>query len=178
MHSKARNFHVDIETVGLAPGKSIIEIGVCCEEVSTMLYIQRMWDSTIVADKPTLEFHGDERIEQWRDAPHGVPEESLIPRMHEYFAELDLLEGDIIWMRRPAFDQAHLEHLARIHKQKLPWEYYQVWDQFTYVETLAGLREDYPCWTEKLGPVEHTALADAQRQMSIRAYYAATGKRV
>lgn len=178
MHSKPRNFHVDIETAGLAPGKSIIEIGICCEETLKVLNIQRVWDNTVIADRQTLEFHGDARIQEWKDTPHALAEDQLIPRMHEYFADLDLLEGDIIWMRRPAFDQAHLEHLARIHKQKLPWEYYQVWDHFTYVATLAGLRKDYPDWDEKIGPIEHTALADAQRQMVIRQYYAATGKRV
>lgn len=170
-----RHFHVDIETLGVEVGSTIVEIGVCEEgdENGVVLLTQDIRDKgELVATLDTLQFHGTRRVHDWyaMGGPSGgaLSAHHMLLSLADYFHRRQFNNRDIIWMRRPAFDQAHLTHMATAQVIPLPWKFYQVRDHYTYVQTVEDLLGVAVISDDRIGPTTHRADEDAVQQAITR----------
>jgi inhibitor of KinA sporulation pathway (predicted exonuclease) len=156
---------LDIETLGLEPGASILSIGAVKfdtdglgERIHRSVGLRSCEAAGLTIDAETLQWWLDQDD---ADSPltdlltQGMPLEGALEQLARF-----CYDADEVWAKAPKFDCTHLEHAADAVGVELPWEFYELRD----VRTIAAL----PIAPEREQEgTEHDALDDAVYQARI-----------
>lgn len=151
-------YMIDIETLGLVPGATLLSIGACKwtveNSVQETFYVELDSDSCrkagLTPDQDTLEWWQEqEDIHR----PNGsVPLSAALEQLADFISD-----ADEVWAHSPSFDLAHLEHCYDCFEMDYPWNYKIKRDS----RTIAALPIAMP--TDHSGQAHH-ALDDAKHQ--------------
>ncbi len=166
------NVSFDIETLGIAPGSTIISIGACLfdpitREVGATFYVNV--DRYIQQDMGMTV--SQSTIEWWTKQPQAAIDRTFVNPIDPPWALHMLQEwmpkDPVVWGYGANFDITLLEALYDCFNVEVPWLYSEV----RCGRTLCNLAD---VWPERVENEHHQADADARRQAE--AYVKASGK--
>jgi len=154
---------LDIETLGITPGSIVLEIaaasfkpdGTIKFSIHHRIDILDSLAHGLTADPETCKWHQQRRTNIHTPEPAAV---TLWHAMSSLRMFIDLEKPTTIWAWGMDFERAHLQHLAHLIAQPLPWPYYKSADART-VWNLA-----FPGKKPERRP--HTALEDVHAQIA------------
>lgn len=155
---------IDIETIGVAPGATILTIAAqSFDPFGTGCY-PRHYYARISLESQENRTIDDSTLEWWATQPAVVQEEAFndegrVP-LDQALDELGKLiwNSKFLWCQGPTFDCTILEHAYKSYHKPLPWKYYMVRDS----RTVFSLWPDQP-----IPPTSHHALEDCRRQIGM-----------
>lgn len=160
--SETERVMIDIETLGLEVGASIISIGAVKfgtdgigEEFYRNVDLVSCEDLGMHIDAETLEWWLHQSVEVQGQLTDGVTITSALTDLSDFAGE-----GAEVWANSPSFDCEMLEYAYDAVDMDVPWDYWNERD----VRTVKNL----PCAADvEMGGNEHDALDDARHQARI-----------
>ena len=155
---------IDIETIGVAPGATILTIAAQSFDPFGTGYYPRHYYARISLESQENRTIDDSTLEWWATQPAVVREEAFndegrVP-LDQALDELGKLiwNSKFLWCQGPTFDCTILENAYKSYHKPLPWKYYMVRDS----RTVFSLWPDQP-----IPPTSHHALEDCRRQIGM-----------
>ena len=155
---------IDIETIGVAPGATILTIAAQSFDPFGTGYYPRHYYARISLESQENRTIDVNTLEWWATQPSVVREEAFndegrVP-LDQALDELGKLiwNSKFLWCQGPTFDCTILEHAYKSYNKPLPWQYYMVRDS----RTVFSLWPDQP-----IPPTSHHALEDCRRQIGM-----------
>lgn len=155
---------IDIETIGVAPGATILTIAAQSFDPFGTGYYPRHYYARISLESQENRTIDDSTLEWWATQPAVVREEAFndegrVP-LDQALDELGKLiwNSKFLWCQGPTFDCTILEHAYKSYRKTLPWKYFMVRDSRTI----------FSCWPDQpIPPTTHHALEDCRRQIGM-----------
>ena len=155
---------IDIETIGVAPGATILTIAAQSFDPFGTGYYPRHYYARISLESQENRTIDDSTLEWWATQPSVVREEAFndegrVP-LDQALDELGKLiwNSKFLWCQGPTFDCTILEHAYKSFGRPLPWQYYRVRDARTVYALYPGLGKP---------AASHHALEDCRRQIDL-----------
>jgi hypothetical protein len=155
---------IDIETIGVAPGATVLTIAAQSFDPFGTGYYPRHYYARISLESQENRTIDDSTLDWWATQPAIVREEAFndegrVP-LDQALDELGKLirNSKFLWCQGPTFDCTILEHAYKSYHKPLPWKYYMVRDS----RTVFSLWPDQP-----IPPTSHHALEDCRRQIGM-----------
>ena len=155
---------IDIETIGVAPGATILTIAAQSFDPFGTGYYPRHYYARVSLESQEDRTIYDSTLDWWATQPAVVREEAFndegrVP-LDQALDELGKLiwNSKFLWCQGPTFDCTILEHAYKSYRKPLPWKYYMVRDS----RTVFSLWPDQP-----IPPTSHHALEDCRRQVGM-----------
>lgn len=169
MHGQPKDLILDIETLGLKPGATILEISAWCGGHGLTISIDpKSHPGTF--DLPTLLWWSTVPSEEAKKHAFGsdvkrCPLEVAICRFDEFIREH---KPDFFWGCSPDFDFGHLEFWFKFYGKEIPWKYHQLRDVRTIRDFLPKEKLDsLIAKTGSFGEFPHMASFDADLERRI-----------
>lgn len=155
---------IDIETIGVAPGATILTMAAQSFDPFGTGYYPRHYYARISLESQENRTIDDNTLDWWATQPAVCREEAFndegrIP-LEQALDELGKLiwNSKFLWCQGPTFDCTILEHAYKSYGKPLPWQYYMVRDS----RTVFSLWPNQP-----IPPTTHHALEDCRRQIGM-----------
>jgi hypothetical protein len=155
---------IDIETIGVAPGATILTIAAQSFDPFGTGYYPRHYYARISLESQENRTIDNSTLDWWATQPAAIREEAFndegrVP-LDQALDELGKLiwNSKFLWCQGPTFDCTILEHAYKSYHKPLPWKYYMVRDS----RTVFSLWPDQP-----IPPTSHHALEDCRRQIGM-----------
>lgn len=155
---------IDIETIGVAPGATILTIAAQSFDPFDTGYYPQHYYARISLESQENRTIDESTVEWWATQSAEVREEAFaednrVP-LDQALDELGRLiwNSKFLWCQGPTFDCTILEHAYKSYHKPLPWKYYMVRDS----RTVFSLWPDQP-----IPPTSHHALEDCRRQIGM-----------
>ena len=155
---------IDIETIGVAPGATILTIAAQSFDPFGTGYYPRHYYARISLESQEDRTIDDSTLDWWATQPAVIREEAFNDEgrfpLDQALDELGKLiwNSKFLWCQGPTFDCTILEHAYKSYHKPLPWKYYQVRDSRTV----------FSLWPEQpIPPTSHHALEDCRRQIGM-----------
>ena len=155
---------IDIETIGVAPGATILTIAAQSFDPFGTGYYPQHYYARVSLESQENRTIDESTLEWWATQPAEVrveafAEEGRVP-LDQALDELGRLiwNSKFLWCQGPTFDCTILEHAYKSYHKPLPWKYYMVRDS----RTVFSLWPDQP-----IPPTSHHALEDCRRQIGM-----------
>jgi hypothetical protein len=155
---------IDIETIGVAPGATILTIAAQSFDPFGTGYYPQHYYARISLESQENRTIDESTVEWWATQPAEVREEAFaednrVP-LDQALDELGRLiwNSKFLWCQGPTFDCTILEHAYKSYHKPLPWKYHMVRDS----RTVFSLWPDQP-----IPPTSHHALEDCRRQIGM-----------
>jgi hypothetical protein len=155
---------IDIETIGVAPGATILTIAAQSFDPFGTGYYPQHYYARISLESQENRTIDESTVEWWATQSAEVREEAFaednrVP-LDQALDELGRLiwNSKFLWCQGPTFDCTILEHAYKSYRKPLPWKYYMVRDS----RTVFSLWPDQP-----IPPTTHHALEDCRRQIGM-----------
>ena len=155
---------IDIETIGVAPGATILTIAAQSFDPFGTGYYPRHYYARISLESQENRTIDDSTLNWWATQPAHAREEAFneegrVP-LDQALDELGKLiwTSKFLWCQGPTFDCTILEHAYKSYNKPIPWQYYSVRDSRTVFSLWPGLEKP---------ATSHHALEDCRRQISM-----------
>ena len=155
---------IDIETIGVAPGATILTIAAQSFDPLGTGYYNQQYYARITLESQENRTIDQSTLDWWATQPATARDEAFC---EEGRIDLDLAldslgkliwHSNFIWCQGPTFDCTILEHAYKSYNKPIPWQYYKVRDSRTVFSLWPGLPKP---------PVSHHALEDCRRQIAL-----------
>ena len=155
---------IDIETIGVAPGATILTIAAQAFDPLGTGYYNQQYYARITLESQENRTIDQSTLDWWATQPATARDEAFC---EEGRIDLDLAldslgkliwHSNFIWCQGPTFDCTILEHAYKSYNKPIPWQYYKVRDSRTVFSLWPGLPKP---------PVSHHALEDCRRQIAL-----------
>ena len=154
---------IDIETIGVAPGATILTIAAQSFDPLGTGYYNQQYYARITLESQENRTIDQSTIDWWATQPEAQAEAFCEEGRIDLDQALDSLgkliwHSNFIWCQGPTFDCTILEHAYKSYNKPIPWQYYKVRDSRTVFSLWPGLPKP---------PVSHHALEDCRRQIAL-----------
>ena len=154
---------IDIETIGVAPGATILTIAAQSFDPLGTGYYNKQYYARITLESQENRTIDQSTIDWWATQPEAQAEAFCEEGRIDLDQALDSLgkliwHSNFIWCQGPTFDCTILEHAYKSYNKPIPWQYYKVRDSRTVFSLWPGLPKP---------PVSHHALEDCRRQIAL-----------
>ena len=154
---------IDIETIGVAPGATILTIAAQSFNPFGQGYYNEQYYARITLESQENRTIDQSTIDWWATQPEAQAEAFMEEGRIDLDQALDSLgkliwHSNLIWCQGPTFDCTILEHAYKSYGKPIPWQYYKVRDS----RTVFSLWPDCP-----RPPTSHHALEDCRRQIDM-----------
>ena len=154
---------IDIETIGVAPGATILTIAAQAFDPLGTGYYNQQYYARITLESQENRTIDQSTIDWWATQPEAQAEAFCEEGRIDLDQALDSLgkliwHSNFIWCQGPTFDCTILEHAYKSYNKPIPWQYYKVRDSRTVFSLWPGLPKP---------PVSHHALEDCRRQIAL-----------
>ena len=154
---------IDIETIGVAPGATILTIAAQSFDPLGTGYYNKQYYARITIESQENRTIDQSTIDWWATQPEAQAEAFCEEGRIDLDQALDsrgklLCHSNFIWCQGPTFDCTILEHAYKSYNKPIPWQYYKVRDSRTVFSLWPGLPKP---------PVSHHALEDCRRQIAL-----------
>ena len=155
---------IDIETIGVAPGATILTIAAQSFDPFGTGYYPQHYYARVSLESQENRTIDESTLEWWATQPAEVREEAFAEEgrvpLDQALDELGRLiwNSKFLWCQGPTFDCTILEHAYKSYHKPLPWKYYMVRDS----RTVFSLWPDQP-----IPSTSHHALEDCRRQIGM-----------
>lgn len=151
---------LDIETLGIEKGSTILSIGAVCGD-------REFYVNNIV----THIYKGDidhDTVKWWMTVPSETARKELYSQagnnaiydvLDDFVRFIGRVKPDYLWGNSPDFDFGHLEYWLKKHHKFVPWKYHQLRD----IRTIKDFVEVEPMDDE----LKHIAIEDARYEHKI-----------
>ena len=158
------NLMIDLETIGVAPGATILTIAAQSFDPFGIGYYPQHYYARIDLDSQENRTVDESTLNWWATQPAAAKDEAFgeegrIP-LAQALEELGVLiwQSKHFWALGPTFDATILENAYKSHKINMPWKYYSVRDSRTVYSLCPSLNKY---------PASHHALEDCRRQIDL-----------
>ena len=158
------NLMIDLETIGVAPGATILTIAAQSFDPFGIGYYPRHYYARIDLDSQENRTVDESTLNWWATQPAAARDEAFsehnrVP-LDQALDELGKLiwNSNFLWCQGPTFDCTILEHAYKSYNKPIPWQYFKVRDS----RTLCSIWPDRP-----KPPTTHHALEDCRRQIDL-----------
>ena len=154
---------IDIETIGVAPGATILTIAAQSFDPLGTGYYNKQYYARITLESQENRTIDQSTIDWWATQPEAQAEAFCEEGRIDLDQALDSLgkliwHSNFIWCQGPTFDCTILEHAYKSYNKPIPWQYYKVRDSRTVFSLWPGLPKP---------PTSHHALEDCRRQIAL-----------
>ena len=154
---------IDIETIGVAPGATILTIAAQSFDPFGTGYYNQQYYARITLESQENRTIDQSTIDWWATQPKAQAEAFMEEGRIDLEQALDSLgkliwHSNLIWCQGPTFDCTILEHAYKSYNKPIPWQYYKVRDSRTVFSLYPGLPKP---------ATSHHALEDCRRQIDM-----------
>ena len=155
---------IDIETIGVAPGATILTIAAQAFDPFGTGYYPQQYYARISLESQENRTIDEDTLAWWATQSSAARNEAF---MEEGRIPLDqsldtlgklIWSSNFIWCQGPTFDCTILEHAYKSYGKPIPWQYYKVRDSRTVFSLYPSLPKP---------PTTHHALEDCRRQIDM-----------
>jgi hypothetical protein len=158
------NLMIDLETIGVAPGATILTIAAQSFDPFGTGYYPQHYYARIDLNSQENRTVDESTLNWWATQPAAARDEAFAEHnrvpLDQALDELGKLiwNSNFLWCQGPTFDCTILEHAYKSYNKPIPWQYFKVRDS----RTLCSIWPDRP-----KPPTTHHALEDCRRQIDL-----------
>ena len=158
------NLMIDLETIGVAPGATILTIAAQSFDPFGTGYYPQHYYARIDLDSQENRTVDESTLNWWATQPAAARDEAFAEHnrvpLDQALDELGKLiwTSNFLWCQGPTFDCTILEHAYKSYNKPIPWQYFKVRDS----RTLCSIWPDRP-----KPPTTHHALEDCRKQIDL-----------